>query len=144
MSSRHSQMCGNAITTCHLLPPSDDVGILLGLPGQSHSSLKKMFDVLGKLSLIWKSRFKTTRLSQAAYKYDNSETPIIRTAVKAGKTAQEILEEYQPFKEQLAEIISAVALVPPEKKDDEDEAMEKKAHHVGSSLYVSIFCWLDK
>ena len=95
---RHSQMCGNAITTCHLLPPSDDVGILLGLPGQSHSSLKKLFDVLGKLSLIWQSRFKTTRLSQAAYRYDNSETPIIRTGVKAGKTAQEILEEYQPFK----------------------------------------------
>ncbi len=62
----------------------------------------------------------------AAYKYDNSETPIIRTGVKAGKSAQEILEEYQPFKEQLAEIMSAVPAVPPAEKDDEDEAIEKK------------------
>lgn len=62
----------------------------------------------------------------AAYKYDNSETPIIKTGVKAGKTAQEILEEYQPFKEQLSEIIAAaVPGVVPHEKDDEDMEAEK-------------------
>lgn len=81
---------------------------------------------------------------QAAYKYDNSETPIIRTGVKAGKTAQEILEEYQPFEGAACGNRICSSTSTPEKKDDEDEAMEKKAHHLGSSLYVSIFCWLDK
>lgn len=62
-------------------------------------------------------------LESAAYKYDSSETPIIRTGVKAGKSPQEILEEYQPFKEQLEEIIASAVpgVVPSAEKDEEEE-----------------------
>ncbi|CAJ1407144.1 unnamed protein product [Effrenium voratum] len=58
-------------------------------------------------------------LESVGYKFDSSEIPAVKTGIKAGKTGQEILEEYQPYKQLLADIVAAA--VPGVALQDGDE-----------------------
>ena len=58
-------------------------------------------------------------LESVHYKFDSSEIPAVKTGIKAGKTGQEILEEYQPYKQLLADIVAAA--VPGVALQDGDE-----------------------
>ena len=49
-------------------------------------------------------------IEQTCFAFDRSESSVIKTGVKAGKTAQEIVEEYNPWKTMVEEIDAALAV----------------------------------
>ncbi|CAK9103051.1 Uncharacterized protein SCF082_LOCUS48147 [Durusdinium trenchii] len=54
------------------------------------------------------SASKMMDLFEYCYTFDSSELPQVKAAIKAGKTAQEMIEEYQPYKTMIEEINQAL------------------------------------
>ena len=59
-------------------------------------------------------------IETVSFLFCGQEDAILKTGIKAGKTAQEILEEYQPFKAQIEEIDALLKLENSTMKTDED------------------------
>ncbi|CAK9010978.1 unnamed protein product [Durusdinium trenchii] len=60
------------------------------------------------LSLLPPSCSKVMDLVEYCFSFDSSELPSVRNGIKAGKTAEEVLAEYQPYKTLIEEVDGAL------------------------------------
>lgn len=84
-------------------------------------------------------------LVEGVFKFESSEYNGLRAAIKNGKTAQEVIEEYQPYKDLVAEIDKALAaattahIPQAEEGDSEDKAAKPEASAESGATFKTMY-----